>query len=205
MTVLYMLINKGASPVDTKIHAVAPLREIQLLGRLAKADGLTVIAPPVEGRGFSQLGEEELQYLYWNTFGLRPSESYPELITDCLYQTMLLPVNPTPLASLERMCEKLEMGADETPAGESQKKPRAKKEPKEPKARAPKDPTGRPAATSTTGLVWSLADEVYATHTDKDDWKAVSKAVRERCSAEGINPGTVSVQFGKWKKLKLSA
>jgi hypothetical protein len=66
--------------------------------------------------------------------------------------------------------------------------------------RTPRDPlagpSSRPKEGSTTGKVWDIADELYTTI--KDD-KQLRKAVIERCTKEGINSSTTSVQFGKWK------
>lgn len=66
--------------------------------------------------------------------------------------------------------------------------------------RAPRNPSvgpsSRPKAGSTTGKVWDIADELFATI--KDD-KQLRKAVIERCTKEGINSSTTSVQFGKWR------
>lgn len=58
---------------------------------------------------------------------------------------------------------------------------------------APSAP-GRPKAGSTTGRVWDIADTKKGSATGKD----LRKAVIAACEAEGINPSTASVQFGKW-------
>ena len=71
------------------------------------------------------------------------------------------------------------------------------KTPREPKA--PKEPgeaSSRPKAGSATGKVWDIADEIAATITDE---KALRKSVIDKCTQEGINKSTASVQFGKWR------
>jgi hypothetical protein len=69
--------------------------------------------------------------------------------------------------------------------------------------RTPRDPftgpSSRPKEGSTTGKVWDIADELFVTI--KDD-KQLRKAVIERCTKEGINSSTTSVQFGKWKSAR---
>ncbi len=74
----------------------------------------------------------------------------------------------------------------------------------EPRApRIPRDPSlgpsSRPKEGSTTGKVWDIADELFATI--KDD-KQLRKTVIERCTKEGINSSTGSVQFSKWKSAR---
>jgi hypothetical protein len=74
--------------------------------------------------------------------------------------------------------------------------------PKPPKAstRAPAQAGERPKAGSTTGKVWDVCDAAYAAAKGQvDDWKAFRKAVVQLGEKEGINGGTVGVQFGKWK------
>lgn len=72
--------------------------------------------------------------------------------------------------------------------------PAVKREPRQ--ARNLAQPSDRPKAGSTTGKVWDIADEISQTISDP---KALRKAVIERCTQEGINSSTASVQFGKWK------
>lgn len=65
---------------------------------------------------------------------------------------------------------------------------------------APSGPATRPKAGSSTGRVWDIADEESAKYGAADrTGKEVRRVVIARCEAEGINPSTASVQFGKWK------
>lgn len=58
------------------------------------------------------------------------------------------------------------------------------------------DTAGRPAAGTTTGRVWGMADQVFAERGNID--KDFRKEVVRRCEAAGINKSTASVQFGRW-------
>lgn len=82
------------------------------------------------------------------------------------------------------------------PRAPKEKAPRPAKEPRAP--RAPKGADGRPDASSKTGMVWVIADRVRAAH-KKATGKDLRKLVVDACLAEGVNQGTASVQFGKWK------
>jgi hypothetical protein len=78
---------------------------------------------------------------------------------------------------------------------------RAPKPAKEPRAvrSAEEISAGRPAAQSKTGAVWAIADRVRAAN-KKATAKDLRNLVVQACLAEGVNKGTASVQFGKWKK-----
>lgn len=80
------------------------------------------------------------------------------------------------------------------PAKASNKPPRAPK--------APSAPATRPKPGTATGKVWDIADAAFEAAGEVTDWKAFRAAVTELAKAEGINPGTVGVQFGKWKSSK---
>ena len=74
--------------------------------------------------------------------------------------------------------------------------------------KAPKSADGRPSPTSLTGVVWVISDECLAAYVKEHrvpkggeiDWKAVRSLVSAACEEQGIKSGTVSVQYGKWKK-----
>lgn len=185
----YMLIDVTKLE-ETKILLVAPLKEVQAHGRLAQATGREVIAPPVEGRGFSKLEKGPLQYLFWNTFGLTPPEEYTELVKAALTAAEAIPVDETPLRELEAKVEKLAPASSETRL--------TPKEPKDPNA-----PAQRPAANTTTGLVWILADEVYAANPNLPI-KELRTLIIAKCEEEGIKPATAQVQYAKWKGSKFA-
>ena len=77
-------------------------------------------------------------------------------------------------------------------------KPKGKPKP----LRAPGTPAARPKAGTSTGKVWDVADKLWASFEEKADLKGFRKLVNEACTQEGVNAGTVNVQFGKWKSSK---
>lgn len=74
--------------------------------------------------------------------------------------------------------------------------PKAPKAPKPP--RAPAAPSARPKEGTSTGKVWSIADTVRAANPSLSG-KELKAPVLAACVAEGINAGTVNVQFSKWR------
>lgn len=188
----YMILNittvEGTCVVAVRENAT----EAGLLGRIKKAEGYEMIAPPLEGRGFSKLDKLQLQYLFWNTTKQTPPEDYAELIKVLAAAIDLIPVDTTPVRELERLVEQL----DPTYSSPSTEPA----EPKEPKA--PKDPNARPKATSTTGWVWEICDKLFVENGNQipDRKKAI-----DACVAEDINAATASTQYAKWKKAKESA
>jgi hypothetical protein len=182
----YMLIDTTVLE-ETRVIAVALLRQVELMGRLQQAAGRKVIAPPLDGRGFSALDRLPLQYLYWNTTHLPPSEDYGELVKLCQEAVEKIPVDQTPLVDLER--EVARVCPQESTSATTTKAPKA-----------PKDPSARPKGISTCGLVWEIADRLYELSGKIPERKEVIEA----CVKEEINPATASTQFGKWKASKLS-
>lgn len=55
----------------------------------------------------------------------------------------------------------------------------------------------RPAAGTTTGRVWAIADELLQA-TPAGPSKEFRRSVITACEAAGINSSTASVQYGKW-------
>lgn len=182
----YMLIDI-TTPETTKVLAVAELQPSQLLGKIYQAKGLQVIAPPVEGRGFSKLEKLSLQYLYWNVCQETPPDNYAELINRCLAVIEKMPMDETPIATLQKEVARLyPEGTQFAPA--------------EPKAvREPGEPSARPKGTSTTGRVWEIADGLF---TAAGNTLPDRKSIIDACVAEGINQATASTQYAKWKKTK---
>ena len=202
----YMLIDV-TTPAAIKVLRVAEMTNCQLWGRLYQAEGKKVIAPPVEGRGFGKLELLQLQYLYWSLLQKTPPEDYATLVRECLSTIEAMPIDHTDTTWLQGEVDRLAPSV--TTAAEDGPKP-APKAPKAPKApTTPADPHGRPNVRSTTGLVWDLADTAYATVVPdgaaEPDWKAVRAELARLCSQEGINAGTMGVQYGKWKASKLGA
>ena len=204
----YMIIDV-TTPEAVKVLRVAEMTNCQLWGRLYQAEGKKVVAPPVEGRGFGKLDLLQLQYLYWSLHQTTPPEDYAALVRGCLDTVDAMPLDHTDTAWLQGEVDRLAPSTTDATTAQDGAKP-APKAPKAPKApTAPADPGGRPKATSTTGLVWDLADTAYATVvTDgaaEPDWKAVRAELARLCAHEGINAGTMGVQYGKWKASKLGA
>lgn len=184
--------------IDTSVTALvlkkAPMREIQLHARLVafQKPGIRLIAPPVEGRSLSKLSDNQLVHLIWG-FNVAPADDYSQRIQQALQLIEAMEPDTTPLASLER--EVAKCGAPEpnlnhptaTPAAAAPKPPKAPK--------APREPSSRPAAGTSTGKVWDLADRLRAELGRLPTGKEVVAAGE----AEGLKAGTISVQFGKWK------
>lgn len=193
----YMLIDV-TSLAETNIVMVANTHEAPLIAKLFKAKGREIIAPPLEGRGFGKLSTEQMQYLYWNLTQQTPPTEFAELGAALLVIAKQLPVDQTPIATLEAEVRKLY--PDEptsTPATEK-------------KVREPGEAPERPKATSTTGKVWELADGQFSIlHPSGDastaDWKVIRAGVMDACEANSINSATAATQYSKWKAAKLAS
>ena len=200
----YMIIDV-TTPEAIKVLRVAEMTNCQLWGRLYQAEGKKVIAPPVAGRGFGKLDLLQLQYLYWSLRQKTHPEDYATLVRECLSTIDAMPLDHTDTVWLQGEVDRLAPSV--TTAVEDGPKP-PPKAPKAPKApTTPTDPNERPKARSTTGLVWDLADTAYATVVNgaagEPDWKAIRAELARLCAHEGINAGTMGVQYGKWKASKL--
>ena len=192
----YMLIDLTTLQ-GVRFVAVAESRETPLIGKIYKAanPGCTLIAPPLEGRGFAKLEREQLQYLLWNSTQIAPPEDYADLIRALLVHAEAIQCDKTPIATLE--AEVLRLYPDEpAAAAQGPKEPRKPSVPREPRVAG--EP---PKATSTTGRVWLIADRVYVAGTD---WKMARTAIIAACTAEGINEATAATQYSKWKASKLA-
>lgn len=188
---LYMLIDMTELE-HTKVIALGNMRRVQLLGRLRAAEGKTVIAPPVEGRGLARLTKEQLQYLYWNTCQHSPPEEYAQLVQECLARINEIQPNEEHIPSLEFLVKQLEVQEGRMADG-------MLVDPD-----APKVPN-RPKGTTTTGIIWTICDEVVAELLKGAavvDWKPIRAEAWKRCDNEGFNSGTFGVQYGKWKAAK---
>jgi hypothetical protein len=193
---LYMLVD--ITEVEhTKVLAVGNMRRTQLLGRLKAAEGRQVIAPPIEGRGFSKLSLEQLQYLFWHVAGVTPPTDYAELVKECERRVNEIKPNEEHIPSLEFLVKQLEKNEGKLADG-------TLVDPDEPK------PVVRPKGTTTTGIIWTICDEVLKelrngeVPADTEGWKPVRAEAAKRCDAEGFHTGTFGVQYGKWKGNKLA-
>jgi hypothetical protein len=191
---LYMLIDV-TTVEGTAVIALGTMRRIQLLGRLKQAEGKKVIAPPVEGRGFSKLDRLPLQYLYWNTVKTTPPEDYALLVKNCLEVINQMTPNDEHIPSLEYLVEQLDKGEGNPVDGTN--------------VEAKEKAIVRPKGTSVTGIIWTICDEVLTelfkgeVPADNEGWKPLRAEAAKRCDAEGFHTGTFGVQYGKWKASKL--
>ena len=182
---IYMLIDITILE-ETKVILVAPLKSVELLGKIQQAQGKIVIAPPLEGRGFSKLEKSQLQYLYWNTCNQTPPEDYGVLVAACLEVLLKLPLDNTSIANLEKEVARLYPDGPGTEAVQ----------PKDPNA-----PPSRPRTAGATGKVWEIADRLFEENGGLPERKTVLAA----CEADGVNAATASTQFSKWKASKLAS
>lgn len=193
----YMLIDV-TTVEGTYLRLIGSGLQVELLGQLLKAQGAKVIAPPLEGRGFSKFDLLQLQYLYWNSCSKPPVSDYGELVIACITAFEAMPVSEVSIEELKAEVAKLMPPEDETNKGEA--KPVKK-------AAVPRKPGETPAATSTTGKVWVIADRVLASHSDitaTTDWKPIRDAIIAACESEGINKATAATQYSKFKASKIA-
>lgn len=191
----YMLIDVTTLQ-SIRFLAVAETRETPLLGKIYKAQGLEVIAPPLEGRGFAKLTKEQAQYLLWNSTKIAPPDDLGECYRALHAFAEAIPCDKTPLETLEAEVLRLYPG-EPVAAPQAPKEPRTPSVPREPRVAGE-----RPKATSTTGRVWEIADRVYVEGTD---WKTARTAIVAACIAEGINEATAATQYSKWKGSRMAA
>jgi hypothetical protein len=196
-TMYYMLIDI-TTVEGTHLRLIGSGLQVELMGQLLKAQGAKVIAPPLEGRGFAKFDLLQLQYLYWNSCNKPPTSDYGELVIACMTAFEAMPVSDVSVEALKVQVAKLVPPEDETNKAEA--KPIKK-------ATTPRKPGEMPAATSTTGKVWVIADRVLTTHpaiTATTDWKPIRDAIIAACENEGINKATAATQYSKFKASKIA-
>lgn len=198
---LYMLLDVTKIE-DTKCLLVADMQRVQLLGKLKAAEGIEgrkLLAPPLEGRGFSKLEKLQLQYLYWNTTGKTPTEDYQQLVQECIAAFKELTPNDDPVHSLQFLVDQIEASAPGTVVVDGVvHKPGVDNN----------APPARPSVKGVTGVIWQICDEVLqALHQGimPADLKPLRAEAWKRCDNEGFNSGTFGVQYGKWKNNKLAS
>lgn len=111
---LYVILDI-TEPQATYAVAIGTMEQVQLMGRLLKAAGKNVIAPPCENRGLSCLNLKQLQYLYWNTCKQVPSEVYADLILATSKVVFALPPDQTPIEVLREQVRALTPTSEVTP------------------------------------------------------------------------------------------
>jgi len=204
--VMYMLIDvtdADAEHPTIRITKKAPLTEIILWGRLAKADNRDVVGPPIEGRSFAKFDHKQLSYLLWNTFGESPANlDYPELLLRCKELALALPPDDTPRLDLESLVLSTCDVIYDRGTGRIKTNHETKEEVGQPAARKARQtssgPAKRPKAGTTTGAVWDICDELAAKH----GREPTRQEVMAQCEYDGINKATGSTQFGKWRGAK---
>lgn len=194
----YMLIDV-TTVEGTYLRMIGSGLQVELMGKLLKAQDVKVIAPPLEGRAFAKFDLLQLQYLYWNSCNKPPVSDYGNLVIACLTAFEAMPVSEISIDELKSEVAKLVSSEDET--NKTEAKPVKK-------VAVPRKPNETPAATSTTGKVWVIADRVLASHpaiTATTDWKPIRDAVIAACESEGINKATAATQYSKFKASKIAA
>jgi len=68
--------------------------------------------------------------------------------------------------------------------------------PKEKPKKVEQNGVVRPRATTKTGRVWEISDELSAAKGSP----ALRKDVLAKATEEGINPATAATQYGRWRK-----
>lgn len=195
----YMLIDV-TTVEGTYLRLIGSGLQVELMGQLLKAQGAKVIAPPLEGRGFAKFDLLQLQYLYWNSCNKPPTSDYGELVIACMTAFEAMPVSDVSVEALKVEVAKLVPPEDELDKLGAEAKP-VKRAP------VPRKPGETPAATSTTGKVWIIADRVLAAHpaiTATTDWKPIRDAIIAACESEGINKATAATQYSKFKASKIA-
>lgn len=180
-------IIETATIETTSFLAIVLTAQAKEFGEIIAARGGVQYIAPLEGRSFSQLNQQQLQYLFWNSKQETPPNDYGQLITELLAFAETLPVSPLRYLPLNN--------GSTAPVSA----PQAPKEP-----RVTKQPGDRPKAGSTTGLVWDVCDKIYAGFAENGgDWKLVRAAIMAECIKEEINEATAATQYSKWKASKL--
>lgn len=217
--------------------------ELYALVDMTTVDGITILkrAPldrlvlwgvifGMEGRQTKRLdlitSLEHLQYLYWNTTQIAPSEDLQTLKTQCAQLANNMPEDTTSevdlrsripvelLQSLGNQKGDLKMGQGASTEGALEKGKKSSK--KAAKNAAPaegatdgaasaetkapkkeKDPTGRPGEGTSTRKVWDIADQLAASNNNVTPTRA---AVIEAAVKAGVNKATAGVQYGAWFK-----
>jgi hypothetical protein len=183
----YMVIDVTL-PETTRLLKITDVRRAPLWGAVYKDDGLQVIAPSLDGRGFAKLDKLQLQYFYWNVCQQTPPDEYGDLVKACL--TVLDNLEKDSSSEEELLQEIHRRGIDRDAPSTSKKKPAEE---------SSGGSSSRPAGGTTTGLVWELADLAFA---QAGNQMPDRKVVIDACLAEEINPATASTQYAKWAKAK---
>ena len=201
---MYIAINGQSMTilgVSKDPNALAELAYIEI-----PPDIQVQIAPIDSGRTYSVFSIDQLSQLYLNMTGkvLGP-RGYSEAIQAVKEAASGLEENAPAWESLAARPPKWDPSKypDAKPRPETKPQPAYTARSPEKKERGNPSPVTRPKAGTSTGMVWDIADQLYATFTG--DWKLFRSNLINTCASMGINPATVQVQYSKWKRSKEEA
>lgn len=201
----YMIVEKSPTEKAT-VLLIATGNRAALLGRLLKAQGRDVVAPPLTTIGLESLPIPVLTNLYWNTCREEPPEELSLLLSNLLSSIKKMPEDFTNIQSLQKQVDKLTVDANlrsipsitqplpidllsDAPSSEIGKTLT------QPKHQHPK-------VSGACGAVWDIAEKMFK---DNNNQIPDRKLVIEACEQSGISSSTASTQFWKWKTAKLAA
>lgn len=201
----YMIVEKSP-PEKATVLLIATGNRAALLGRLLKAQGRDVVAPPLTTTGLESLPIPVLTNLYWNTCREEPPEELSLLLSNLLSSIKKMPEDFTNIQSLQKQVDKLTVDANlrsipsitqplpidllsDAPSSEIGKTLT------QPKHQHPK-------VSGACGAVWDIAEKLFK---DNDNQIPDRKLVIEACEQANISSSTASTQFWKWKTAKLAA
>ena len=212
---MYLMINKATM---TFVCSARGFQELAAIAVIDHPEAHADIFPQDDKRHYSSFTELELKLLYRNTTGgdldvpWQPGEAYKKLLQACYDLGLQVKADTRGLAELEKKAAKAMPEETMDRAAPTRGNSAVKATPSQPRAKAPAGPITRPKAGSATGRVWEIADAVFAEGFGDSMlrtgdgavilWKRIRDEVLERCVAEGINPATAQVQYGKWKGSK---
>lgn len=199
----YMIVEKSP-PEKATVLLIATGNRAALLGRLLKAQGRDVVAPPLTTTGLESLPIPVLTHLYWNTCREEPPEELPLLLANLLSSIKKMPEDFTNIQSLQKKVDKLTVDANlrsipSIPSdllSDPQSIPSSEigKTLTQPKPQHPK-------TSGSCSAVWGIAEKMFK---DNNNQIPDRKLVIEACEQSGISSSTASTQFWKWKKAKLA-
>lgn len=202
----YMIVEKSP-PEKATVLLIATGNRAALLGRLLKAQGRDVVAPPLTTIGLESLPIPVLTHLYWNTCREEPPEELPLLLSNLLSTIISkLEEDQTNIQSLQKQVDKLTVDANlrsipsipsSIPIDLLSDPPSSEigKTLTQPKPQHPK-------TSGSCSVVWDIAEKMFK---DNNNQIPDRKLVIEACEQSGISSSTASTQFWKWKTAKLAA
>lgn len=201
----YMIVEKSP-PEKATVLLIATGNRAALLGRLLKAQGRDVVAPPLTTIGLESLPIPVLTHLYWNTCREEPPEELSLLLSNLLSSIKKMPEDFTNIQSLQKRVDKLTVDAnlrsipsitqplpiDLLSAAPSSEIGKTLTQPK----------PQHPKVSGACGAVWDIAEKMFK---DNNNQIPDRKLVIEACEQSGISSSTASTQFWKWKTAKLAS